>query len=279
VDRSSRGHRGESRTAAIPGGAPGRLAAGAALPLRGAAYLAAHRELWRYAALPVVLTLAGLVAGLAAAVPLAGAILGAFWPEPAGFLAAAWWLARVALALVLVFLAAVALPATLSAPFSDRLSARIEALELGATGGGGWGRAAAEAWGGVAHTVVRLAVFLAGHALLLPALIVPLAYPVLAFLWTARWTAFEYLDLPMARNLHRFRDVRAALRSVRPLGAGFGAVLAALFLVPFANLLVVPVGAAAGTLLYCDLVRAGRIARARTGAAGGVERDRGALPG
>jgi CysZ protein len=263
----------------VPATAIGRVGAGAALPLRGAAYLAAHRELWRYALLPVVLTLVGLVAGLAAAVPLAGAILGALWAEPAGFLAAAWWLARIALAIVLVFLAAVALPAAISAPFSDRLSARIEALELGAAGGGGLGRAAAEAWGGVAHTVVRLAVFLAGHALLLPTLIVPMAYPLLAFLWTARWTAFEYLDLPMARNLHRYREVRAALRSVRPLGAGFGAVLAALFLVPFANLLVVPVGTAAGTLLYCDLVRSGGILRGRPPAAGGGERDRRPLPG
>ncbi|HSN91475.1 MAG TPA: EI24 domain-containing protein [Anaeromyxobacteraceae bacterium] len=269
---------GGSRAAAIPAGPLARLAAGAALPLRGAAYLAAHRELWRHALLPVALTVAGLVAGLVAAVPLAGTILSALWAEPEGLLAAAWWLARIALAVVLVFLAAVALPATLSAPFSDALSARVEALELGARGGGGWGRAAAEAWSGTIHTAVRLAVLLLGHAVLLPLLVVPIAYPVLAFLWTARWAAFEYLDLPMARNLHRWREVRAALRSVRPLGTGFGAVLAALFLVPFANLLVVPIGAAAGTLLYCDLVRTGGIVRGR-GGSGGAERDRGPLPG
>ena len=261
----------------IPSGAMGRLGAGAALPWRGAAYLAARPALWRYAILPVLLTLAGLVAGLMAAVPLAGAVLSAFWAEPEGVLAAAWWLARIALAVVLVFLAAVALPAAISAPFSDRLSARIEAIEIGGQGGGGWGRAAAEAWTGSAHTAVRLAVLLLGHALLLPALLVPFGYPVLAFLWTARWAAFEYLDLPMARNLHRFREVRAALRSVRPLGAAFGAVLSALFLVPFANLLVVPIGAAAGTLLYCDLVRSGGIARARV--PDGAERDRRPLPG
>jgi uncharacterized protein involved in cysteine biosynthesis len=265
----------------VPAGALGRLGAGAALPLRGVAYLAARPELWRYAVLPILLTLAGLVAGLVLAVPLAGTILGVFWSEPEGLLAAAWWLARVALAVVLVFLAAVALPAAISAPFSDRLSARIEALEIGAPKGGGWRRAAAEAWGGIAHTVVRLAFFLLGHLLLLPLVVVPVAYPVLAFLWTARWTAFEYLDLPMARNLHRLRDVRVALRSVRPLGAGFGAVLAALFLVPLANLLVVPVGAAAGTLLYCDLVRTGGLARPGPAerSEGGGERDRRPLPG
>jgi uncharacterized protein involved in cysteine biosynthesis len=278
VEASDQG-KAVARAAAIPSGPLGRLGAGAALPLRGAAYLAARPELWRYAALPVLLTLAGLVAGLVLAIPLAGAVLEAFWSEPEGLLAAPWWLARVAIAVVLVFLAAVALPAAVSAPFSDRLSARIEALEIGAPGGGGWRRAAAEAWGGLAHTVVRLSFFLLGHALLLPLVVVPFAYPVLAFLWTARWTAFEYLDVAMARNLHPLRDVRGALRSVRPLGAGFGAVLAALFLVPLANLLVVPVGTAAGTLLYCDLVRAGRVARPGDEPGGGGEGDRRPFPG
>ncbi len=253
---------GESRLRAmpIPNGFFRRLAAGVALPFRGLAYLAARRALWGCALVPMFLTLAGLLAGVVLAAPISGWILGSLWAEPAGVLGAAWWVARAALYLVLVFLTAVALPATVSAPFSDQLSARVEALEIGAAGGGGLARLAAETWTGVAHALARLTVFLIGHALLLPALLVPVAYPVLAFLWTARWTAVEYLDLPMARNLHRLREVRAALSSVRPLGIGFGLVLAAAFLLPLANLLLVPVGAVAGTLLYCDLVRAGHVA-------------------
>jgi uncharacterized protein involved in cysteine biosynthesis len=125
----------------------------------------------------------------------------------------------------------------------------------------------------VAHALARLAGLVLGHALLLPTLLVPFAYPVLAFVWTARWTAVEYLDLPMARNLHRLREVKAVLAAVRPLGAGFGLVLAASFLLPFANLLVVPIGAVAGTLLYCDLVRAGHVARAEPGPTGSAARS------
>jgi len=245
----------------IPSSAAGRFAAGLALPFRGLAYLAGRRALWKYALLPMVLTLVGLVAGLAVAAPVSRGILTLLWGEPEGLLAAAWWVARAALYLVLVFVAAVALPVTVSAPFSDWLSARIEAFEMGERDGGGLSRAVAEAWVGAAHAFSRLAVFLLGHAILLPALLVPFAYPVLAFLWTARWTAVEYLDLPMARNLHRLREVRAALAAVRPLGEGFGVILAAAFLLPLANLLIVPVGAVAGTLLYCDLVRAGHVAR------------------
>jgi CysZ protein len=243
----------------IPTGAAARLAAGASLPLRALSYLAARRELWSCALVPVLLTLAGLAVGVAAAVPLSGSVLELLWARPEGALAFAWWLARAAVYLVLVYVAAMALPAAVSAPFSDRLSARVEALELGTVGEGGFRRAAAEAWAGTAHAIGRVAWLVLGHALILPALLVPFAYPVLAFVWTARWTAVEYLGVPMARNVLRLADVRAALRAVRPLGAGFGGVLALLFMVPFANLLVLPVGTVAGTLLYCDLVRAGQI--------------------
>jgi uncharacterized protein involved in cysteine biosynthesis len=247
----------------IPSSAAARFAAGLALPFRGLAYLARRRALWKYAFLPVVLSILGLAVGLAVAAPFSGRILGLLWAEPEGVLAAAWWVTRGALYLVLVFLTAVALPVTVSAPFSDWLSARIEALEIGEPAGGGLGRAVAETWVGAGHALSRLAVLVLGYALLLPALLVPFAYPVLAFLWTARWTAVEYLDLPMARNLHRLREVRTALAVIRPMGEGFGLLLAAAFLLPFANLLIVPVGAVAGTLLYCDLVRAGHVARSQ----------------
>lgn len=245
----------------IPNGFFPRLLAGAALPPRGLSYLAARRALWPYAAVPALLTLAGVVAMLVSGVPLAGWLLGLLWARPEAWLwLALWWLAQAAIWLVLLVLAAFAVPTVLSAPATDLLSARVERLELGAgEGEGGLGRALAETWRGMANALARLVPFAAVHLLLLALLLVPVlnvAYPPLAFLWTARWTAVEYLDLPMARHLHRLGEVRAALRSVRPLGLGFGGVLALALIVPFANLLVVPTGAVAGTLLYCELVRA-----------------------
>jgi uncharacterized protein involved in cysteine biosynthesis len=235
-----------------------RLAAGAVLPLRALAWLGARPALWPLAILPAALTLVGLVLGALAAVPLSAKLLAALWAEPSGWLVAAWWLARAAVFAALVYVAAVALPIVVAAPAMDRLSVRVEELELGAApGGGGLRRAAAEAAAGTRNTLARLGLFLLGHAVLLPALLVPFAWPVLAFAWTAWWTSVEWLDLAMARHLHRFAEVRAALTAVRPLGLGMGCTLAAGFLLPFANLLVVPVGAVAGTLLYCELVRAG----------------------
>jgi CysZ protein len=254
----------------IPNGTLARLNAGAALPGRGFEYLLRHPRLWRYAAVPAVLAVAGVVAVLAFGLTAAGALLAHFWtqPEAAGWhalLFALWWVARLAIWLVLLVLAALALPSTLGAPAMDRLSARVEAQELGASEAAGLGRALAETWRALANALPRLIVFALGHAALLLLVLLPVvnvAYPVLAFLWTARWTAVEYLDLPMSRNLHRLAEVRATLRRVQPVGLGFGGVLALLLLVPLANLLVVPVATVAGTLLYCDLVRAGLVPRA-----------------
>jgi uncharacterized protein involved in cysteine biosynthesis len=246
----------------IPTNPAGRLASGALLPLRAAGFLAARRALWPLALLPVVLTAIGIVAGTIAAVPLSAKLLAALWAEPSGWLAAAWWIARGAVFLVLVYVGAVAFPVVVAAPLMERLSVRVEELELGTAGSaGGIGRATAEVLTGVRNTLARTGLLLLGHAILLPSLLVPFAWPILAFLWTAWWSSVEWLDLPMARHLHGFRAVRRGLAAVRPFGFGMGCTLAGLFLLPLANLLVVPVGTVAGTLLYCELVRAGVVTR------------------
>lgn len=249
----------------LPTGAAGRLAHGAALVPRAAAWIAGRRALWPLVLVPALLTALGLWIGLLAFWPAAGRLLSLAWSEPAGALAILWFAARVAVYLLLLFAAAVALPSVAAAPVCDRLSARVEALELGgAPEGGGPGRVAAEAAVALWHALARVAILAAGHVLLLSLLVIPganAAYPAVAFLWTAGWLAFEQLDVAMSRHLRGFREVRAALRAVRPLSLGLGGVLAALLVVPFANLLVLPLGAVAGTLLYCDLVRDGVVSR------------------
>jgi CysZ protein len=245
----------------IPTGAASRLAFGASLPWRGASYLARNPKLWRYAVFPVLLTLIGLVVGIWALWPLSAALLGALWPEPTGTLFALWALTQVVLFGVMLVGTALTLPVVAGAPFSDRLSARVEAMELGEQeAAGGFRQLASELWVSVWHAAVRLTLLLFGQGALLLLLLVPglaPAYPVLAFLYGAVWLTFEYVDLPMARHLYRFREVRAALRAVRPAGLGFGAMLGVFFLVPLANLIFVPVGAVAGTLLYCEIKRSG----------------------
>jgi CysZ protein len=249
----------------LPSHAAGRLAHGAALVPRAAAWLAARRALWPLILLPALLAALGLGIGLVAFWAAAARLLSLAWIEPAGALAILWTAARIAIYLLLLFAAAVALPSVVAAPVCDRLSARVEALELGeAADGGGAGHVAVEAGVALWHALARVAILAAGHLLLLPVLLLPglgLAYPAAAFLWSAGWLAFEQLDVAMSRHLHGFGEVRAALRAVRPLSLGLGGVLAVLLVVPLANLLVLPLGAVAGTLLYCDLVRDGVVSR------------------
>jgi uncharacterized protein involved in cysteine biosynthesis len=250
----------------LPPGGPARLAFGLALPLRALSRIAGDRVLLRWSVVPAALTLLGVVGGLVAAAPASGWLLGLAWPEPPGAAAGAlWWLARVALWLALVYLVAIALPVIVAAPACEVLSARTEATELGDAGrSGGVAGVARETAAGIGHALASAALLAGGHAVLLLLLLVPglnVVYAPLAFLWTARWTAFGYLSIPLARDGATFREVARALRAARPAGLGLGLALAVLFLVPLANLLVVPLGAVAGTLLYCDLVRAGVIAR------------------
>jgi len=247
---------------AIPDSLLPRLATGLGLPLRAASWLSRRPALWRHALVPVALTIAGLVVGLVAGIPLSGTLLSLVWSEPSGWTTVLWHAARVAVVLVELYTLAVVLPMVLSGPFMDALSARVEAEELGsAASAAGLRRAVAETATGLFHSLGRVALYYLGLLLLLPALLVPVVWPPLVFLWTARWTAVEWAGLPMARNLHGFGETRAALRAVRPVGFGMGLTLAALFVVPLANFLVVPVGAVAGTLLYCDLVRGGVVRR------------------
>ncbi len=252
----------------LPAHAAGRLVHGAALVPRAAARLAGRRSLWPLVLLPALLTALGLGIGLFAFWAAAARLLSLAWPEPAGALAILWIAARVAVYLLLLFAAAVALPSVAAAPICDRLSARVEALEMGGgPEGSGPGRVAAEAAVALWHSLARVAILAAGHLFLLALLLLPgvgAAYPAVAFLWTAAWLAFEQLDVAMSRHLRGFREVRAALRAVRPLSLGLGGVLALLLVVPLANLLVLPLGAVAGTLLYCDLVREGLVARGIT---------------
>lgn len=258
----------------IPTGGVARLRAGFGLPIRALQYLAARPELHRYAVLPLVIAVLAFAVALIAGGAVSGWLLQLLWSRPENWLSALWVIARVGLWAALTVSVGLAVAFTASAPFTDRLSARVEALELGEPEAGGLGRAVAETFRGVTNSLVRSAWLVLGLVVLFPLVLVPVVHPVLSFLWVARWTAVEWLDLPMARNLRPLRDVRAALRAVRPMGFGFGSALTIALGVPFANFLVVPVGAVAGTLLYCDLVRAGVVPRAAgAGQVGGARRS------
>lgn len=249
----------------IPEGSAGRLGYGVNLPFRAFGYLASRPQLWSVSVVPVILTILGLVGSLWGLWGGTAWVLGLIWTAPSFFLLyAVWWLVKLALFVVLGFVASVAIPIIISVPFTDRLSAKVEALELGeVVANEGFRGFAAEVWVAIGHALVRLLILIAGQLGLLLLNFIPaignLAYSPLAFLWSASWLSFQYLDLPMARHLYKFKDVSAAQRSVRPASIGFGSVMAFLLLVPIVNFVFIPIGTTAGTLFYCDLRRAGKV--------------------
>lgn len=242
-----------------------RFAQGAGLPLRALRLLTSNPSTWPFAWAPILLTAAGLAFGLTIGWRLSGALLGALWTRPGSgwFLPGLWQVIHVVLYALGALIDALTLPEIAGAPLNDLLSAQVERIVRGETESErGLKRLAREVWASMAAAAARLLRFGLIQAALLLINLIPGAqpvYPVVAFLWSALWLAQQYLDLTMARHLHTPSETRAALRSVRPLALGLGLVLGAIFLIPLANLLLVPVGVASGALLYCDLLEEGKV--------------------
>jgi CysZ protein len=82
--------------------------------------------------------------------------------------------------------------------------------------------------------------------------IIPVAGPIVVFLWSAFVMGFSFFTIPAGRTARRLSD-RVALARSHPKGMlGLGAVVAVAALVPFLNVVFLPVFIIAGTLLYLE---------------------------
>jgi CysZ protein len=190
--------------------------------------------------------------------------MGHLWSRPLGGSRILWQLTAALGGAFLWVLGAVTLPLLALAPLQDPLVAATEAAvgappapAVGALGGA---RQAVRALG---HTAVRVALLLAGQALLLALqLLIPagaMVWWAAGWGWTALWACAEYLDAPLSRRDRPFSEVRLVLARRTWLALGFGLVLTLLLWVPLVNLLLVPVAVAAGSLLHRSLVAAGTL--------------------
>lgn len=75
-------------------------------------------------------------------------------------------------------------------------------------------------------------------------------YLVLGTYWAVRCMAFEFISYASDRRRLTFGDKWHLLRRNWALSVGFGAVATLLFLIPFLNVLVVPICAVGGTFLF-----------------------------
>ena len=87
----------------------------------------------------------------------------------------------------------------------------------------------------------------------LPFLLIPFVGATMLFLVTAYFTGIGFLDVGMARNYLPHECKLPAITQNRWQIIGFGAGMDVLFMIPFAGLLLLPLGVAGGTSLYCSI--------------------------
>lgn len=265
----------------IPRHASGRdFFRGAALPFRAVSVISRSPRLRALAAISATVTLVSLIGLLVALFAGTRPLLEWLWPRPSGLGELLWWLALVALFVVLLVVGANTLPLLALAPLQDPLSEGTEracGVEPGSPRlGEKWSALASS----IGHTAVRIALLLLGHAALaLLNLIIGVGtgvWTVAATLWTILWLAAEYLDVPMARHLYSFAQLRRLLIDRLALCVGFGTSVYLLLWIPILNFFFVPLAVVGGTLLFVGLRASGGLPEPQARVEPGTDR---AAPG
>ncbi|MBN2712925.1 MAG: EI24 domain-containing protein [Planctomycetes bacterium] len=236
------------------------------LPFRGAAILLRGRGVKRYAVLPLLVNAVLYLAVLALLFYLVwnwepGTYDWQFW---GCFGDAVTWTVNAVLdfsrwILVPVYLVLAALTFTsvgmvVASPFNDILSERVENLlchpkqpvdmPLRLT----LRSAILSVYDSLIITTKELGLSL----LVLPLLLVPLVGAVPIFLVGAYYAGRGFVDVGMARNLLRNKHKKLLVRKCWWQVLGFGMAMQLLFLIPLLGLIFLPVGVAAGTIVYCE---------------------------
>lgn len=141
----------------------------------------------------------------------------------------------------------------LGSPFNGMLAGRVEELVTGRAPPDLGTGIAKEAWFAVTGELRKYG-YVALLALpILVLFLIPGVNLLASLLWAlfGAWAvALEYLDYPMGNHGYRFRQERQLIRRHRLLALGLGFAVLAMTLVPVLNLLAMPTGVIAATLLW-----------------------------
>lgn len=109
----------------------------------------------------------------------------------------------------------------------------------------------------------RLLIYLSGFLLLLLLNLVPVAgtlvYGVLVTIYTLFFLCWEFYDYPMERWRFDFALKRKAAFKNILLFVSFGAGASIFLIIPFLNLMAIPVCVIGATLLFCDMLKTDRL--------------------
>lgn len=229
---------------------------------RGLSFLGARPRLWGWVVAPAFVTallLAGLIVLITRA--LDGIVSSVTSSLPS-------WLASLAGAgltvLIVVVLGAaallifVSLAGALAGPFCEMLSEAVEEELTGKPGAPfSLPRVLADALLGIAHSLRRLLTALLGAAFLFALSFIPILGTVAALVlgawFSSRAAAYDCYDAVLARRSLPYGDKLAFLAQHRSRSLGLGFGVAALLLIPLANLLALSAGAVGATLASHEL--------------------------
>ena len=251
------------------------LVRGFGFPFQGLAFLARHRSLWTWAALPAAVNVGVFAAALGVFLYFFGTLysLTTGWIYPAApdfWLAWAWvvpmrvfaWSIGIVLllaALLILYGAFLALGLVIAAPFLALLSQRVEVLVTGkqAPDAVSWKAVFATVFESVVDEFRKVA-FFAGVQLalwvlgLLLSFLAPIAVAV-AMLFTLVFLPLEYAGFAMDSRRLRFAQRRALVWRHRWLMLGFGASASLSLLLPLLNFVCMPALVVGGTLMMLHL--------------------------
>lgn len=233
---------------------------GAQLPLRALGYLLAHPRLWMMVVIPLalnVLIFAGVLWwGFSSfSTTFYGWLEGRegwYWDALLWFAKLLYWV----VVLFVVYFVFTPMALVVAAPFNDRLAESVErcfGFQIDDT------RSLLKILVGETAFILfselkRMLVISAVFVVLLPLNLIPVVgnvlYLVMSFLWASWCSAWEFSGFAGDRRHLRLSAKWGLLRQNFSASAGFGLVTACLMMLPFINVLTVPVSAVAGTLLF-----------------------------
>jgi CysZ protein len=235
---------------------------GFAYVFRAPGFLFRHPGLLRFVAIPFAINLVVFSAAVYFGLDLFTHLLEQYLPQgEAWYLVILYYLAWVVAGLlttVIVFFGFTVVGNVLASPFNELLSERIEQLVRGADEA-----APFSLTGFVADTgrtmwieLKKQLFFIAGMILLLLMNILPafgpLAYAVLAPLFTLFFLVIEYLSFVLMRKKVDFRHQRSYVFKRPLLMAGFGCAVFCLLAIPLLQFFCIPLAVTGATLLWCD---------------------------
>ena len=236
-------------------------------PFSGLAYLFNHRGLKRYAVLPLIVNIILYIAATAVFLYFLwhweiGFVEWSFWGPVGGWLASAvnWlgWMVKLIVAMLALgaaFFTFTAVGMLVASPFNDLLSEKVEVVYCGSDNKISLPfRTTTKAtllsvYDSLGNLVRQLLFTVAA----LPFLLIPLVGFLPLFLVGAYFAGFGFIDSAMARNFLRTPHKRLLTNKRFWEILGFGLAMQACFAIPFAGLLLMPVGVTAGTLIYCGV--------------------------